>query len=57
VRRSCIDVLHGDAILHRADQRAEIAADAFLFDDSRDVYAHAVGILFTVLVVTGRAIV
>jgi beta-ureidopropionase len=37
---------HGDAVVHRADQRAQITAHAFLFDDSRHVHAHAVQILF-----------
>ncbi len=40
-----VDLLHRDAVLDRADQRAQIAADAFLLDDARNVNAEAAGIL------------
>ena len=39
-----VDFFHRDAVLHRADQRAQIAAHAFFFDDARHVHAEAVGI-------------
>ena len=43
-----VDLLHGDAIFNRADQRAEIAADAFFLDDSRNVDVHALGVLLSI---------
>lgn len=36
VLRAIVPALHGDAILHGAHQRAEIAAHAVLVDDARD---------------------
>ena len=49
---ACVDLLHRDAILNRANQRAEITAHAFFLDDSRHVHLHAFGILLY----DGRAI-
>ena len=45
-RLAGVDLLHGDAILDRADQRAQIAADAFFLDDARHVHAHALARFF-----------
>ena len=50
-RQAGVDFLHRDAAVHGADERAQIAAYTFLFDDSRDVNFHAVGIVFAVGVV------
>jgi hypothetical protein len=35
-RQPIIDTLHRDAVLHRTDQRAEVAADAMMLIDTRD---------------------
>ncbi len=39
-----IDLLHGDAALHRADQPAEVAAHAFLFIHVRDALRRRFGV-------------
>ena len=43
-RFSGVHFFHGDAIFHRADQRAEVATDAIFLDDSRDVNSETSGI-------------
>src|SRR6266849_10936495 len=43
-REARLDLLHGDASFDRADQGAEVAADALLLDDARHVDALAVDI-------------
>src|SRR5215472_6611063 len=43
-----VQLLHRDAVIHWADQRTQVAANAFVFDDSRHVDAHSVRILFAV---------
>src|SRR5258705_8826709 len=35
-RQSIVDALHRDAVLHRTNQRTEIAADTMMFIDARD---------------------
>ena len=43
-----VSISHGYAAVHRAHERAEIAAHAFFFDDSRHVNAHSVCVVFAV---------
>src|SRR5450631_473587 len=41
---SGIHFLHRDAAFHRTDQRAQIAANTFFFDDARHVHAEPIRI-------------
>src|SRR4029077_3111050 len=47
-RQARVDLPHGDALIHWANESAEIAADAFVFNDARNVHAHSIRILLAV---------
>src|SRR5712692_10924818 len=43
-RQTCLHLFHGNAALDRADQGAEVAANAFLLDDARHMDSLAVDV-------------
>src|SRR5271168_204458 len=49
-RQTVVDLLHRDAAIHGTDQRTEIAADAFVVDDARNVNLHSLRVALAAVV-------